>query len=642
MSAAALIRGVLLALTLLFAVSSPATAAEQASASVAHVEPTEDGVQILVSVPEGTEVDLDGVTATIDGENASAEAALATSTTDVRRTAVLAIDVSNSMAGERFEAAQNAAMTFLDTVPDDVYVGIVTFASDVEAAVVPTQDRDEAREVIEELQLSPQTHLYDGVLAAVDMAGAEGQRSVLVLSDGADTSGTPLKSATQAVTDADVLLDVVALEQEGAAKAALEDLADAAEGRVIDADPDALREAFTEEADALARQVLVTAELPESVTGDEATVSVSLPTGDATLVADAFAAIRGTAPAASSSPSTDPSPATAERGLMIPETWMYAGLAGVGLGLLLLLYMLVPRPAVPLTAGEVASTYTQRSGGRFSAAAPKVEPDQALTQAKDAATKVLQRNVGLEAKIAARLEGAGNPLKPAEWLLVHAAIFIGAGVVGLLFGQGSLVVGLLFMIGGFLGPWIYLGFKRGRRRKAFNAGLPDTLQLMSGSLSAGLSLAQSVDTVVREGTEPISSEFKRVLIETRLGVGLEEALEGVADRFDSKDFGWVVMAINIQRQVGGNLAELLDTVAGTIREREYMRRQVAALAAEGKLSAWVLGGLPPIFLVYLLLTNREYVMPMFTEPLGWLMLGGAGCILGVGIFWMSRLVKVEV
>ena len=146
---------------------------------------------------------------------------------------------------------------------------------------------------------------------------------------------------------------------------------------------------------------------------------------------------------------------------------------------------------------------------------------------------------------------------------------------------------------------------------------------MSGSLSAGLSLAQSVDTVVREGTEPIAGEFRRVLVETRLGVALEDALEGVAERFESKDFDWVVMAIRIQREVGGNLAELLDTVAATMREREYLRRQVAALAAEGKLSAYVLGGLPPLFMVYLLLTNRDYVMPMFTEPLGWVMLGGA-------------------
>ncbi len=133
MSAAALIRGVLLALGLLLTVSSPATAADDVS--ISHVEATKDGVKILVSVPRGAEVDLNAVTATIDGEDAPAEAALATSTDDVRRTAVLAIDVSKSMTGERFEAAQNAALTYLDTVPDDVYVGIVTFASDVEDAV---------------------------------------------------------------------------------------------------------------------------------------------------------------------------------------------------------------------------------------------------------------------------------------------------------------------------------------------------------------------------------------------------------------------------------------------------------------------------------------------------------------------------
>ena len=126
---------------------------------------------------------------------------------------------------------------------------------------------------------------------------------------------------------------------------------------------------------------------------------------------------------------------------------------------------------------------------------------------------------------------------------------------------------------------------------------------MSGSLAAGLSLTQSVDTIVREGSEPVASEFKRVLVETRLGVPLEIALEGVAERFESKDFDWVVMAINIQRQVGGNLAELLDTVAATMREREYLRRQVASLSAEGRLSAWVLSVLPPGFLLYLLLAQ---------------------------------------
>jgi tight adherence protein B len=189
---------------------------------------------------------------------------------------------------------------------------------------------------------------------------------------------------------------------------------------------------------------------------------------------------------------------------------------------------------------------------------------------------------------------------------------------------------------------MWLGLKRSRRRKSFSKNLPDTLQLMAGSLTAGLSLAQSIDTIVNEGTEPITSEFRRVLVETRLGVSLETALEGVAERFNSKDFAWVVMAINIQRRVGGNLAELLDTVAGTIREREYMRRQVAALAAEGKLSAYVLGGLPPLFFIYLLFTKYDYVSVLWSRPLGYLMLAGSVCILGIGAFWMSRVIKVEV
>ncbi len=189
--------------------------------------------------------------------------------------------------------------------------------------------------------------------------------------------------------------------------------------------------------------------------------------------------------------------------------------------------------------------------------------------------------------------------------MLHVSAFIVSGSIGLLIGNGSIIVGLIFLFLGAFLPWSYLGFRRNRRRKAFERSLPETLQLISGSLAAGLSLAQSIDTVVREGQDPIASEFRRVLVETRLGISLDDALEGVADRFGSRDFAWVVMAIRIQRQVGGNLAELLDTVAATMREREYMRRQVAALAAEGKLSAWVLGGLPPAFMVYLLLDQAR-------------------------------------
>jgi tight adherence protein B len=325
---------------------------------------------------------------------------------------------------------------------------------------------------------------------------------------------------------------------------------------------------------------------------------------------------------------------------------MYAGLAALGLGLLVLLLMSVPHSRT-LTTEERVTQYAARAstgvvaGGPVGAPQPRPET-AALESAKTAAANVLKRNAPLEQKIAKRLEAGGSNWRPAEWLLFHSAVFLIVSLLGLAIGGGNLIVGLMFMALGGVGPWMYLGARRKRRKKKFEAALPDTLQLMSGSLAAGLSLAQSVDTIVREGTEPIASEFRKVLIETRLGLSLETALQGLADRFESKDFDWVVMAIGIQRQVGGNLAELLNTVAATIREREYVRRQVAALAAEGKLSAMVLGGLPPVFLLYLVLANHDYVMVLFTRPLGILMLVGGAMILSVGIFWMSRIIKVEV
>jgi tight adherence protein B len=255
---------------------------------------------------------------------------------------------------------------------------------------------------------------------------------------------------------------------------------------------------------------------------------------------------------------------------------------------------------------------------------------------------MLSHNRSLEARIEQRLEAAGSALKPAEWLLMHATIAILFGLVGMLLGNGSLVLCFAFLAVGAVVPWVWLGYKRKKRVKAFNAGLADTLQLISGSLSAGMSLAQSLDSVVNEGSEPIAGEFKRVLVETRLGVPLEAALEGIAQRVGSKDFAWVVMAIRIQREVGGNLAELLNTVGATLRERDYLRRQVQSLSAEGRLSAYILIALPIGMLVYMLSFRREYVEPLYSEPAGLILLFADIVLLIMGWFAMSRIVKVEV
>jgi tight adherence protein B len=619
---------------LLVAFGAPASAAD--GATISHVEPTDGGVQILVSVPPGTDVVLDQVKVTIAGKDATSTAKLASYGTDVRRTTVLAIDTSDSMRGARFEAAKAAAEAYLTAVPKDVYVGIVTFDDTVKHALEPTLDRDAARATLQKLTLARNTELYAGVIQAVAMAGTEGQRSILLLSDGLDTGRTPLADVTTAIKAGEVLVDAVALEQSAQDSGPLQAMANTGNGQLFNAQAADLKATFAAEAAALARQVQVTAEIPVSVTETDAQISVILPTSDSgILTAEAFTRIMESAPGTTAPPGSDSS-----AGLQISKNLMYGAVAALGLGVLLLLGGVMTMATSGPDKGSVEARISQFTTGR-SSGNRKADKDQDLrSQASNAAAQMLHRNQGLEARIANRLEASGSALKPAEWFLVHGGIAFGAGLVGLLL-KGPLGL-VIFLAVGAVFPWFWLGRKRSRRLKAFNSSLADTLQLMAGSLSAGLSLAQSVDTIVREGNEPVTSEFKRVLVEARLGVQLEDALEGVSERMQSKDFSWVVMAVRIQRQVGGNLAELLTTVSATLREREYLRRQVATLSAEGRLSAWILGGLPPAFTVYLILTKGDYVAPMFSTPVGYLMLAAAGTLLAVGIFWMSKLVKVEV
>jgi len=617
--------------------------ADDTDLTISHVEPAGDKVNILLSVPKGVEADLDGISVTFNEKPATSEAQAAGEDSEnrVRRTTVLAIDTSDSMAGRRFEAAKDAAETFLDHVPDDVYVGVVTFDSKVTTELAPTLDRDDAREVIGGLELARGTRLYDGVISAVKVAGTEGQRSLLVLSDGKNTNKTKVESVTKSIKDAEVAVDAVALDQVADDIGPLRSMATAGSGSVIPADPAALTAAFTAEADSLARQILVTADVPDSITGREATVAVTVPGGPQPLTAQTYTLVRGQVdeePELSVAPKDDP-------GLQIPESVMYGGLAGLGIGLLILLWSLMSMA----TAGSLPKTAEQRITEFSSAANPqsgggrKAESSSFnLEQAKDAAASMLHHNRGLEARIEHRLEAAGSALKAAEWLLMHGAIAVMFGLVGALLGNGNFLILVGFLFLGLVVPWLWLGRKRKVRVKKFNSGLADTLQLMSGSLSAGMSLAQSIDSVVAEGNQPIAGEFKRVLVESRLGVPLDVALEGIAQRIESKDFAWVVMAIRIQREVGGNLAELLNTVADTLRERDYLRRQVRSLSAEGRLSAYILVALPILMLAYMLSFRPGYVKPLFFEPMGILMLIIACVLLLLGWFTMSRIVKVEV
>ncbi len=623
----------------------PTAALAESTGSIDHVESGNGQTKVLFSVTDLAKdqlLDPASVQVSIDGESLDSQAErISDDTGAVRRTSVLAIDVSNSMAGPRFAAAKQAALTYIDHAPKDVYIALVTYASTVDTVQKPSKNHASLAAAVNSLQLTTQTHLYDGVQRAIDIAGTKGQRSVLLLSDGKDTTNTALETITAVLESDEVQVDVVALDQTVYPGSPLQRIADASGGTVTSIrDLDDLNALFAKEADALAKQLLITFVTPALARG-EGNLSVSVDSGGSAYADGAYVAF----PSAVSEATETPSYAPTATGLSVPRPIMFAGIAllFLGLGTLLAFGMTMAMPAQVSAMQQQLALYT--ADGMKNSRKRSRAGLSGRSQLKDSALRMAEGLVqtrDFETALSGRLDRAGMTFTAAEWLLLHVGIAIGAALFGLFLSGGSLMLTLLLFAAGALLPWLFLSFKATRRIKAFNSALAQTLQIIAGALQAGLSLPQAVDTVVQEGDPAVGSEFRRAIVEQRLGVNIEDSLDTVAERMKSNDFKWVVMAIRIQREVGGNLAELLLTVSATLREREYLRRQVQVLSAEGKLSAYILGGLPPFFMLYLTIVRPEYLQPMLHTGLGHLLLGVAAAMMAVGMFWMKQTVKVEV
>jgi tight adherence protein B len=598
--------------------------------SIDHVESADGRIDAVLSVdrlPAGATFDREDIQVAVEGQEVDATVK-SVAAGDIERSTVLVLDASKSMRqGGKFEAAKAAVDAFLEAAPDDVRIGLVSFAGKVADPVAPTTDHDAVRAALDSISLRGGTSVYDGIETGVGALGDEGSRSLLVLSDGADTgSDSTLEVASRTAADAGVVVDVVSLARAARADE-LAGLSEATGGRVIPADPAALGKVFGEQADALAHQLLLSFDAPSGVT-DDASIDVTLAAGGQTFHDSALVTLEGAAA---------PLDVVESGKALVSKPVMLLGALALALGLAGLLTTVLTG-AVDTRSGterRIDAYFGSEESGRQHKATTK-------TDLKSSAVALTDRVVtaDLETRISQRLTGAGSALTAAEWLLMHAGIAIGSAMLGFLFGGvGLSIVGLVL---GTILPWMYLKFRHRRRLNKFNAALAQSLGLMAGGLQAGLSLPQAVDTVVREGNEPIAGEFRRALVEQRLGIDITDALEGVGQRMESQDFGWVVMAIRIQREVGGNLAEILHTVSDTLREREYLRRQVKALSAEGRISAYILAALPVGMFGYMMMANREYVAPLYTTGLGWAMLAAAFVLLGLGSFMMAKLVKVEV
>ncbi|TFD19259.1 type II secretion system F family protein [Cryobacterium sp. TMS1-13-1] len=311
----------------------------------------------------------------------------------------------------------------------------------------------------------------------------------------------------------------------------------------------------------------------------------------------------------------------------------YVGIAA-GLTALLVLLFLVIAPSGPSVSLERRR-------------APGTAQTSMLTKMTDHTVGAIDAVIRRRGKLpfsAADLELAGIRMQPSGFVLMVITAAIVLALVGLLLGSGTawtLPIMLICMAFAPLGAGVLLNARTSRRRAKFADQLDESLGLLAGGLRAGHSLLRTVDAVSHETESPTTEEFARVVNENRIGRDLGDALRNTAARMRSDDFEWVAQAIAINQETGGNLSQVLDQVGHTIRERNQIRRQVKALAAEGKMSAYVLILLPIGVFMFLLLTQPTYFAGFLGTIWGILALIVAGILLIVGSIWMMAVVKVK-
>jgi tight adherence protein B len=237
------------------------------------------------------------------------------------------------------------------------------------------------------------------------------------------------------------------------------------------------------------------------------------------------------------------------------------------------------------------------------------------------------------------MELAGVRLSQADYIVLVASGTVVTGLFGLLLGGIGLA--LLFALLAPLAGHMVLVMLISQRRTKFDAQLGDTLQLLTGGLRAGHSILRAIDAAAVEADSPTCEEMRRIVTETSLGKDLLQSLQDTSTRMANEDFMWISQAIQINREVGGDLAEVLDQVNGTIRERSEIKGQIKSLAAEGKFSAYILMALPVGIALLLGVINPSYIGLLITEPLGWVLIAVSIILMIVGALWLRKIIDLK-
>jgi tight adherence protein B len=512
---------------------------------------------------------------------------------------VLVVDRSQSMVGKAIRDASAAAREFVKAKPARDRIAVVAVGKRPIQLTQFSSDRRDADNALRGLQVDDVvgTALYDSIMLSVQALAGDrsGGRVIVLLTDGQEVSSdVSLSAAIAAARDARVTVYPIGIESPSFRPAPLERLARETGGRYQGAaGTGALRAIYVSLAQELRRtwQVsYVTAARP----GDR----IELASGGGTAVSRA------------------PGRAAAEQGSRIPEPLFRAGPVFVAtfvgfctlIGLVFLLRAPIGSQLKRRLEPHTGEGEAKRARGpvqeRFATASSLMR----LTESAFGQLKVWHRLHRL-------LERADLPLRTVELVYIAAGSGVAFGLVSLLVGSGPLVTLGAFAFGCAV-PILFVVYKARKRLTTLEDQLPDLLITLAASLKAGHSFRQGIQAVVDEGQPPASTEFKRVLTETRLGRPMDAALGDMAERVGSKNLTFVMTAVTIQRQVGGSLAGIFDMVAEAVRQRQQFARKIRSLTAMGRASAYVLVGIPFFMLGALTLLNRGYMEPLYHTSTG--------------------------
>ena len=323
---------------------------------------------------------------------------------------------------------------------------------------------------------------------------------------------------------------------------------------------------------------------------------------------------------------------------MNPQTVL---IIGGGLGLLLLVVGLA------MTLLGERSVVEERLGRYAEGQVVSTAGDEAKNQRGSIIADYLERageGSDLFTNLSRDLARADLKLRPAEYIAVMVISIIVSGVIGFIISSSLIFAFIGMVVGAFL-PRMYVKRQEKNRLKKFDNQLSDMLNLMVNGLRAGFSTLQAMEAVSRELPPPINDEFHRVVQEMQLGIMMEDALDHLLRRINSEDLDLVITAINVQREVGGNLAEILDSISFTIRERVRIKGEIQALTAQGRATAWVISAMPIALTALLFLINRSYIMQFFnpeTRSCGIPIIVLAAVMIITGFIATQKIVDIDI